>query len=66
MNVGFIGLGAMGQHMARNLPTALLAGAWNRTTTRAEAFAADTGCARSPPDGTRRRLRLHLYLRFCR
>ena len=32
MKAGFIGLGAMGQHMARNLHRAgLLAGAWNRT-----------------------------------
>ena len=32
MKVGFIGLGAMGQHMARNLHRAgMLAGAWNRT-----------------------------------
>ncbi len=45
MNVGFIGLGAMGQHMARNLHRAgLLAGAWNRTAARSEAFAAETGC----------------------
>ncbi len=45
MKVGFIGLGAMGQHMARNLHRAgLLAGAWNRTAARAEALAAETGC----------------------
>lgn len=45
MNVGFIGLGAMGQHMARNLHRAgLLAGAWNRTAAKAEALAAETGC----------------------
>ncbi|MBX3704357.1 MAG: NAD(P)-dependent oxidoreductase [Steroidobacteraceae bacterium] len=45
MNAGFIGLGAMGQHMARNLHRAgLLAGAWNRTSTKAEALAAETGC----------------------
>jgi 3-hydroxyisobutyrate dehydrogenase len=44
MNVGFIGLGAMGQHMARNLHrAALLAGAWNRTAARTEALAAETG-----------------------
>ena len=45
MNVGLIGLGAMGQHMARNLHRAgLLAGVWNRTTSRAESLAAETGC----------------------
>lgn len=45
MNVGIIGLGAMGQHMARNLHRAgLLTGAWNRTSSKAESFAAETGC----------------------
>jgi 3-hydroxyisobutyrate dehydrogenase len=45
MNAGFIGLGAMGQHMARNLHRAgLLAGTWNRTPSKAEALAAETGC----------------------
>lgn len=45
MNVGLIGLGAMGQHMARNLHRAdLLAGVWNRTASRSESFAAETGC----------------------
>ena len=45
MRVGFIGLGAMGQHMARNLHRAgLLAGAWNRTPAKTDALAADTGC----------------------
>ncbi len=45
MNVGFIGLGAMGQHMARNLHRAgLLAGVWNRTAARAAAFGSETGC----------------------
>jgi len=45
MKVGFIGLGAMGQHMARNLHRAgLLAGAWNRTPSKTEALAAETGC----------------------
>jgi 3-hydroxyisobutyrate dehydrogenase len=45
MQAGFIGLGAMGQHMARNLLRAgLLAGAWNRTAAKAEALAAETGC----------------------
>jgi 3-hydroxyisobutyrate dehydrogenase len=45
MNVGFIGLGAMGQHMARNLHHAgLLAGVWNRTTSKSKSFASETGC----------------------
>jgi 3-hydroxyisobutyrate dehydrogenase len=45
MKVGFIGLGAMGLHMARNLHRAgLLACVWNRTTSKSEAFAAETGC----------------------
>ena len=45
MNVGFIGLGAMGQHMARNLHCAgLLTGVWNRTTSKSEALAAEIGC----------------------
>ncbi|MGH8244167.1 MAG: NAD(P)-dependent oxidoreductase [Steroidobacteraceae bacterium] len=44
MKAGFIGLGAMGQHMARNLHRAgHLAGAWNRTASKAEALAAETG-----------------------
>jgi 3-hydroxyisobutyrate dehydrogenase len=45
MDVGFIGLGAMGQHMARNLHRAgILTGVWNRTAARTAAFAAETGC----------------------
>jgi 3-hydroxyisobutyrate dehydrogenase len=49
MTAGFIGLGAMGQHMARNLHRAgLLAGVWNRTTGKASAFAAETGCRPYP------------------
>jgi len=45
MKAGFIGLGAMGQHMARNLHrVGLLAGAWNRTTLKATALAHETGC----------------------
>ena len=44
MKAGFIGLGAMGQHMARNLHRAgLLGGVWNRTASRARSFAAETG-----------------------
>jgi 3-hydroxyisobutyrate dehydrogenase len=45
MAAGIIGLGAMGQHMARNLHHAgLLAGAWNRTASKSAAFAVETGC----------------------
>jgi 3-hydroxyisobutyrate dehydrogenase len=45
MHVGFIGLGAMGQHMARHLHHAgLLAGVWNRTAAKSTAFATQTGC----------------------
>lgn len=44
MDVGFIGLGAMGLPMARNLHCAgLLAGVWNRTRSKAQALAAETG-----------------------
>jgi len=46
MRCGFIGLGAMGTGMARNLHKAgLLAGAWNRTAGKAQALAAELGCA---------------------
>jgi 3-hydroxyisobutyrate dehydrogenase len=42
MRVGFIGLGAMGSHMARNLHRAgLLAGVWNRTPEKARSLAAE-------------------------
>ena len=42
--VGFIGLGAMGRGMARNLRKAgLLAGVWNRTTSVAQDLAAELG-----------------------
>lgn len=45
MKTGFIGLGAMGESMARNLYQAgLLAGVWNRTRQKAESLAAETGC----------------------
>ncbi len=45
MKSGFIGLGAMGQHMARSLHRAgLLAGVWNRTASKSDALAAETGC----------------------
>lgn len=44
MKTGFIGLGAMGYSMARNLHKAgLLAGVWNRNRDKAEAFAGETG-----------------------
>ncbi len=53
MRTGFIGLGAMGAPMARNLHRAgLLAGVWNRTTEKARALAAELGCpaAESPAE----------------
>ena len=44
MKTGFIGLGAMGLPMARNLARAgLLQGAWNRGPAKAAALAAETG-----------------------
>ncbi|MGY6217232.1 NAD(P)-dependent oxidoreductase [Methylolobus aquaticus] len=44
MKVGFIGLGAMGEPMARNLAAAgLLAAVWNRTPARAAALSASLG-----------------------
>ena len=46
LRTGFVGLGAMGAHMARNLHRAgLLQAVWNRTAARVAAVAADTGCA---------------------
>jgi len=42
MQTGFVGLGAMGAHMARNLHRdGLLTGVWNRTTEKATALAAE-------------------------
>ena len=42
MRTGFIGLGAMGANMARNLRRAgLLAAVWNRTTAKAQALATE-------------------------
>jgi len=42
MQTGFVGLGAMGAHMARNLHRAgLLTGVWNRTSEKATALAAE-------------------------
>lgn len=55
--VGFIGLGAMGLSMARNLARAGMLGVvWNRTATKAEALAQQTGCdlAADPADLARR------------
>jgi 3-hydroxyisobutyrate dehydrogenase len=51
MRVGFIGLGAMGSHMARNLARAgLLSGLWNRTSDKSRALATELGtvAAESP------------------
>jgi 3-hydroxyisobutyrate dehydrogenase len=46
MRVGFLGLGAMGAHMARNLHKAgLLAAVWNRTPAKAASLAAELNCA---------------------
>jgi 3-hydroxyisobutyrate dehydrogenase len=48
MRVGFLGLGAMGAHMARNLHNAgLLTAVWNRTGTKAASLAAELGCIAS-------------------
>jgi 3-hydroxyisobutyrate dehydrogenase len=45
MQTGFIGLGAMGAHMARNLHKAgLLTGVWNRTATKAASLARELNC----------------------
>ena len=45
MKTGFIGLGAMGMHMARNLHRGgLLAGCWSRSADKARALAGETGC----------------------
>ena len=44
MRAGFIGLGAMGRHMARNLhQNGLLSAVWNRTADKANAFATEVG-----------------------
>jgi 3-hydroxyisobutyrate dehydrogenase len=46
---GFLGLGAMGAHMARGVHRAnLLSGVWNRTSARAAALAAELGCLAAP------------------
>jgi 3-hydroxyisobutyrate dehydrogenase len=45
MRTGFVGLGAMGAPMARNLHRAgWLAGVWNRNAAKAAALAAELGC----------------------
>ncbi len=45
MQTGFVGLGAMGAHMARNLHQAgLLTGVWNRTSDKAKALAEELKC----------------------
>lgn len=45
MQIGFMGLGAMGAHMARNLGKAgLLWGVWNRTLDKAQTLAAELRC----------------------
>lgn len=56
MKTGFLGLGAMGAHMVRNLHRAgLLAAVWNRTADKATALAAELGCtaAATPADAAR-------------
>jgi len=45
MQTGFVGLGAMGSHMARNLSkSGLLTGVWNRTSDKAVSLAAELRC----------------------
>jgi 3-hydroxyisobutyrate dehydrogenase len=45
MRVGFLGLGAMGAYMARNLHKAgMLAAVWNRTPAKAATLAAELNC----------------------
>jgi 3-hydroxyisobutyrate dehydrogenase len=45
MQTGFVGLGAMGAHMARSLSRAgLLTGVWNRTVGKAEVLARELHC----------------------
>jgi 3-hydroxyisobutyrate dehydrogenase len=49
MRAGFVGLGAMGMYMARNLHRAgLLSVVWNRTAEKASALAAELGCRAAP------------------
>ena len=45
MQTGFVGLGAMGAHMARNLSRAgLLTGVWNRTAAKAKSLSEELKC----------------------
>jgi len=45
MRVGFVGLGAMGMHMARNLHrVGLLEAVWNRSRAKATTLAGELGC----------------------
>jgi 3-hydroxyisobutyrate dehydrogenase len=49
MQTGFVGLGAMGANMARNLHRAgLLTSVWNRTPAKARVLAQDLGCEAAP------------------
>src|SRR5579862_8700794 len=49
MQTGFVGLGAMGAHMARNLSRAgFLLGVWNRTADKAQALAQELKCHAFP------------------
>ena len=49
MRAGFVGLGAMGMHMARNLHRAgLLTAVWNRSAAKANALAGELGCEAPP------------------
>ena len=48
MHVGFVGLGAMGYPMAAHLARRGPLTVWNRTATRAAAFAAETGARVAP------------------
>jgi 3-hydroxyisobutyrate dehydrogenase len=49
VKTSFVGLGAMGMHMARNLHRAgLLVSAWNRSSSKTAALAAETGCRVAP------------------
>src|SRR5207253_4067726 len=46
MHVGFVGLGAMGMHMARNLHRAgMLAAVWNRSAAKARTLASELNVA---------------------
>src|ERR1700739_3132843 len=50
MRAAFVGLGAMGQHMARNLHRAgMLSAVWNRSADKARKLAAELHVA-APPD----------------